>query len=136
MNIRKQKHSLSVILIIFMLFLGTCYEDIHAGFSFTYRLNTQTDSTLRSSQNTSLSNQAYLEESPGKPIGSVIRQAARRNSSKTGRDTYLSLFTAGILWQFYPITFILLSHSYGSEVHSNTVIIDYIHHKDGKKAIA
>ena len=68
MNSRKQHKSICFILILSMLFLGMCFENIEADSSLAYQLVSQADSTLRSSQNTSLSRQIYMEESIGRPV--------------------------------------------------------------------
>ena len=94
MNSRKQHKSICFILILSMLFLGMCFENIEADSSLAYQLVSQADSTLRSSQNTSLSRQIYMEESIGRPVGNSIQLNARRNNSRTGRGTacYLQTF--------------------------------------------
>lgn len=136
MNHTKQRKSLCFILILSMLFFGMCFENLEADSFLSYLLTTQADSMLRSSQNTSLSQQVYIEDTLGRPVGNVIRLSERRNNSRIGRETDLDLLSAELLLQIFPITFILLSHFYGSEAHSNSVIVDYIHQKDGKKATA
>ena len=136
MNSRKQHKSICFILILSMLFLGMCFENIEADSSLAYQLVSQADSTLRSSQNTSLFRQIYMEESIGRPVGNSIQLNARRNNSRTGRGTDVSLLSADILLQTFPHTSIVLSPIYGSASHSTSVIVDYIHHKDGKKAAA
>ena len=65
MNSRKQHKSICFILILSMLFLGMCFENIEADSSLAYQLVSQADSTLRSSQNTSLSRQIYMEDLEG-----------------------------------------------------------------------
>jgi hypothetical protein len=77
-----------------------------------------------------------MEESIGRPVGNSIQLNARRNNSRTGRGTDVSLLSADILLQTFPHTSIVLSPIYGSASHSTSVIVDYIHHKDGKKAAA
>ena len=136
MNSRKQHKSICFILILSMLFLGMCFENIEADSSLAYQLVSQADSTLRSSQNTSLSRQIYMEESIGRPVGNSIQLNARRNNSRTGRGTDVSLLSADILLQTFPHTSIVLSPVYGSASHSTSEIVDYIHHKDGKTAAA
>ena len=65
MNNRKQHKSICFILILSMLFLGMCFENIEADSFLAYQLVSQADSTLRSSQNTSLSRQIYMEDLEG-----------------------------------------------------------------------
>lgn len=108
MNSRKQHKSICFILILSMLFLGMCFENIEADSSLAYQLVSQADSTLRSSQNTSLSRQIYMEESIGRPVGNSIQLNARRNNSRTGRGTDVSLLSADILLQTFPHTSIVL----------------------------
>ena len=117
MNSRKQHKSICFILILSMLFLGMCFENIEADSSLAYQLVSQ-------------------EESIGRPVGNSIQLNARRNNSRTGRGTDVSLLSADILLQTFPHTSIVLSPIYGSASHSTSVIVDYIHHKDGKKAAA
>lgn len=136
MNIRKQHKSICFILILSMLFLGMCFEDIEADSFLASQLVSQTESTLRSTQNTSLSKQVYMDESIGKPVGNSVQLNVRRNNSRTGRSTDISLLSADILLQTFPHTSIVLSAIHGSASHSTSVIVDYIHLKDGKKAAA
>lgn len=135
MKIKKQHKSICFLLMISMLFLGMCFEDIEADSCFAYQLSVQTNSTLRSMQNTSLSHQSFTEETTiGQPVSAIIRQAAKRSCSRTGRNSELDLLSAEILWHNFPTFFTLSSRESGYEIPSNTVIVDYIHHKDGKKS--
>lgn len=135
MRLSRQQQRIYILFILSMLFLGMCLEDFQAGSSLMYHVSTQTDSTLRSSQGMTLSSQVYKEENSfGQRTGEYIRQALRRGSGKTGRERILNLLSVQVLWQTFPVTFTLLSHACGSKIYSNAVIMDFIHHKDGKKA--
>lgn len=134
MKSRKQHKSLCFILILSMLFLGMCFEEVEADSFFAYQLAAQSDSVLRSNLNTSFSKQVYTEEALGRPVGSIVQVSARRNHSKTGNETDISLSTAEHLLRTIPVTSTFVSSYYGALPQTSSMIVDYIHQKDGKKA--
>lgn len=135
MNMRKKRVSLSVLLIIFILFLGMCFEDYEAGSFFQYRLSLGSDSMLREAADPTLSGQVYTEEySIGQQAEAMIRQSAASTRSQNSRESAFHLLSAEILWHIFPVIFLLWSREHGLRQLGHFVIVDYIHHKDGKKA--
>lgn len=135
MNMRNKRVSLSVLLIISILFLGMCFEDYEAGSFFQYRLSLSSASVLREVADSTLSGQVYTEEySIGQQAEAVIRQAGSSTRSQNSRESDFHLLSAEILWHIFPIIFLLWSHEHGLRQLGHFTIVDYIHHKDGKKA--
>lgn len=134
MNQWKQKKSLCFLLIICILFLGMCIDNNQADSFFSYESSVHTASTLLG-KGTTLTAQEYTIESISKDecfIGSC--QIARRSFSPGNKGTSLSLLFVDILPQNSSLTQISSDIELTDESSCSTVIVNYIHHKDGKKA--
>ena len=135
MNLKKQKKSICVLLIISMLFLGMCFESVQAGSSFSCESTTFTTSTIRSTERTTLTSQIYAEETLAwQDCITSFQQAVRLTFSRTTRGIALYLALVDILPQVSPIYYTSSNCELSKESSSNTIIINFIHHKDGKKA--
>ena len=135
MNFGRQKKSICFLLMICMLFLGMCFENIHADSSFSCENTTYTISTIRSAEETTLTKQVYYEETLAKEESIMDpQQAVRRIFSRISRGISLNLAFVDILPQISPIFYTSLDCELAQESSSNTIIVNYIHHKDGKKA--
>lgn len=134
MNQWKQKKSLCFLLMICILFLGMCIDNNQADSFFSYESSVHTASTLLG-KGTTLTAQEYTIESISKDeyfIGSS--QIARRSFSPGNKGTSLSLLFVDILPQNSSLTQISSDIELADEFSCSTVIVNYIHHKDGKKA--
>lgn len=135
MKFGKQQKCIYFLFIIGMLFLGMCFENIQTGSSFSCENATHTVSTIRSSERTTLTKQVYHDETLTREDCVVsIRQAVRRTFTRTCRGISLNLAFVDILPQFFPFICSSSDCELVKEFSSNTVIVNYIHHKDGKKA--
>lgn len=135
MNQLKQKKSICFFLMICMLFLGMCVENIQADSFFLYESSSHTASTLLSGKRTTLATQEYQVETISREdfITSGTQNICR-SFSRNSRGTALSLLFVDILPQISPIIFAAADCELTEESSSSTVIVSYIHHKDGKKA--
>lgn len=134
MNQWKQKKSLCFLLMICILFLGMCIDNNQADSFFSYESSVHTASTLLG-KGTTLTAQEYTIESISKDeyfTGSC--QIARRSFSPGNKGTSLSLLFVDILPQNSSLTQISSDIELADESSCSTVIVNYIHHKDGKKA--
>lgn len=135
MNQWKQKKSLCFLLMICMLFLGMCVENAQADSFFSYESSSHAASTLLSGERTTLTTQEY-------PVENISRdecftsssQIVRRSFSRSNRGTALSLLFVDILPQISPFIQASSDSELTDESSCSTVIVNYIHHKDGKKA--
>lgn len=135
MNFGRQKKSICFLLMICMLFLGMCFESIQTDSSFSCENTTYTVSTIRSAERTTLTKQVYYDETLAKEESITdSQQAVRRLFTRTSRGIALNLAFVDILPQISPIFYTSLDCELAQESSSNTIIVNYIHHKDGKKA--
>lgn len=131
----KQKKSICFFLIICMLFLGMCIEQFQADSFFSYESSTHTASTILSGQRTTLTSQEYrMEDISQEDYITGCGQIVHRSFCRSNRGTALSLLFVDILPQISPIILTSTASELTDEASCSTVIVNYIHHKDGKKA--
>lgn len=142
----KRQNFICFLLVLSMLLLGMCYEDIRsfAGSSFScvqssevQLLPTTTPTTLRSMESTRISTVVTSRESLGvQEFAIQARQTIRSVRTRIGRTICILLFAVvflpQLLSQFLPST----RYESIEEIYSNVVTICYIHHQDGEKAYA
>lgn len=131
----QQKKSLCFFLIIGILFLGVCAENIQADSFFSYESSTHSASSLLSGERTTLTTQEYLVSNISKDecitnSNQVIPRSFIRNS----KGTALSLLFVDLLPLIFPLIQTSSDDELTNESYFSTIIINYIHHKDGKKA--
>lgn len=134
MNQWKQKKSLCFLLMICILFLGMCVENNQADSFFSYESSTHTASALLGKR-TTLTVQEYTIESISKDdYITCFNQISHRSFTSGNRGTALSLLFVDILPQYSSLIQISSDIELADESSCSTVIVNYIHHKDGKKA--
>lgn len=131
----QQKKSLCFFLIIGILFLGVCPENIQADSFFSYESSTHSASSLLSGERTTLTTQEYLVSNISKDecitnSNQVIPRSFIRNS----KGTALCLLFVDLLPLIFPLIQTSSDDELTNESYFSTIIINYIHHKDGKKA--
>lgn len=131
----QQKKSLCFFLIIGILFLGVCAENIQADSFFSYESSTHSASSLLSGERTTLTTQEYLVSNISKDecitnSSQVIPRSFIRNS----KGTALCLLFVDLLPLIFPLIQTSSDDELTNESYFSTIIINYIHHKDGKKA--
>lgn len=131
----QQKKSLCFFLIIGILFLGVCAENIQADSFFSYESSTHSASSLLSGEQTTLTTQEYLVSNISKDecitnSNQVIPRSFIRNS----KGTALCLLFVDLLPLIFPLIQTSSDDELTNESYFSTIIINYIHHKDGKKA--
>lgn len=142
----KHQNFICFVLVLSMLLLGMCYEDIRSfadsSFSCTQSseeqlLPTTTATTLRAIESTRISSVVTSRESLGAQESAIqARQTIRSVRTRIGRTICILLFAVVFLPQLFS-QFLQSTH-YESieEIYSNVVTVCYIHHQDGAKAEA
>mgnify|MGYP001024849509 FL=1 len=140
MKEQKLNRGVCALLITWMLLLGMCFQGVEADSSFLRVFEQQEEipasSFIRAAGNTSLSQQAYLKESGGsREAETAIRQTRGKTLHRALREGRGSSFLASLVDQpFLGRFFGLIDNDTVGTIHSNMVILEYIHQKDGKKA--
>ena len=142
----KQQSFICFVLILSMLLLGMCYEDIRSfadsSFSWTQSsevqlLPTTTATTLRSIESPRISSVVTSRESLGAQESAIQpRQTIRCVRTRIGRSICILLFTVVFLPQLFSHFLISTLHETIEEIYSNVVTICYIHHQHGEKGYA
>lgn len=141
MYFKKCHISICFLLIISLLLCGMCFETIQTDSSFVYSTsarpsgNASSVSILRSPYRTFSSGQVYSSETLGqRGIAAQIRQSDRRSIIKIGRSSYYPLWSAIPTPQSFSASWGNRAPASLYTVHSNTVILGYIHRQDGQKS--
>ncbi len=141
MYFKKYQSHICFLLIISLLLCGMCFDNVQTDSSFVCSTFCETMSDadsmfdLLSFQHAFSAEQIYSQKIPEqREISAIIRQSVRINIIKMGRRNYHALWTAAI---FPHYLFCILMYHANTAIHavrSNTIILGYIHHKDGKKS--
>lgn len=131
----QQKKSLCFFLIIGILFLGVCAENIQADSFFSYESSTHSASPLLSGERTTLTTQEYLVSNISKDeCITNSNQVIPRSFIRSSKGTALCLLFVDLLPLIFPLIQTSSDDELTNESYFRTIIINYIHHKDGKKA--
>jgi len=145
-RLAKQQNFICFVLMLSMLLLGMCYEDIRsfAGSSFSCTqsseeqlLPTTTVATLRSVESTRISSVVTSRESLGAQESAIqARQTIRSVRTRIGRIICILLFAVVFLPQLFSQFLQATHYESVKEIYSNVVTVYYIHHQDGEKGYA
>lgn len=131
----KQKKCLYFIIMVCMLFLGMCVEKIQSDSFFSYESSAHSASTLLSGKRITLTTQEYKVENISKEeCFSSSNPVIRRSFSRGNKGIALGLLFVDILPLFFPFIQTSSDYELATESSCSTMIVNYIHHKDGKKA--
>lgn len=112
-----------------------CSEKAQTDSFFVYEISNHIVSTIRSCQNNDFIQQVFKEETLAQQdCAAFIKNSARRVTEKTGRQLSVELSYVDILPSSKPFISTASDKENCPEAHSNTIIVSYIHLKDGKKA--
>ena len=142
MRINKTQKNVCILLFSFILLLGMCFDTMQADSLFSCTAleiadehSTQALPVLEGSHNVSFLNQICSEVTLGRPISAiqqqVIRRSFRTGTGKGYRFVYLFLYILPLL---FSSLLILEAYSFMPDIRKSSIIIRYIHHKDGKKS--
>jgi len=135
MNLLKQKKSIYFLLLVCMLFLGMCVENIQADSFFSYESSAHAASTLLYGERTSLTAQEYPAETISRQeCITSFSQVVRRSFNRSNRGSALILLFVDSLPQISPFIQTSSVIGFADKSSCSTIIVNYIHHKDGKKA--
>lgn len=130
-----RKRAVFLIFAICMLFLGMCCENAAADSFLTCQNARHTGSSLCGVRLTNLSDQVYFAvEKDSSFDGAILKQTKEKSGERFSRATSLPLGAALLL------SFSLPAAAYGAAnrktvlpARKGSVIVCYIHQKDGKK---
>lgn len=136
MELEKQKKSICSFFIIFVLFLGMCFEKTQADSFFSFSsFSHDTTAVICSIPKTASIDTIYHENTLTEQDCSLeYQQLLRRFFSRAGKNIALILTFVDTLPQIFPTIKASSDCELTNESSSSTVIVNYIHHKDGKKA--
>lgn len=137
-----RRNPVAVLSLLCILFWGMCFGNVQTDSSFAC-----TDSPSSGLEGSSAASvlrpvgksvpgaQAYTQKVLNQYENAlVLRHAIRRTSPRSGRSSGFCLLLVSIISLLFPLLCVLRFHGDFHEIYSNTVIIKYIHHKDGRKA--
>ena len=131
-----ERHIISFILALSMLFSGMCFENVKADFSLEYTSMQGTGNDVISHDTAISSEEACTTEMLGIRGLSSIRQFVNRSIYER-RDAKLSLelLCADAQMHLYSHFFAAANAVQFSKRYVGAVVLNYIHSKDGKKRI-
>ena len=132
MKEQKLNRGVCALLITWMLLLGMCFQGVEADSSFLRVFEQQEEipesSFIRAAGNTK-------ESGGSREAETAIRQTRGKTLHRALREGRGSSFLASLVDQpFLGRFFGLIDNDTVGTIHSNMVILEYIHQKDGKKA--
>ena len=136
-NVSKQTQtSYWLLSIVMVLFVGICAERFQTDYRLSFPQDARTEAALKGEPPGS-SEEQYFEETSLRDVSSeIFRQANRRTSSRTTDFLRFFYCLAALLLPFLPVTGIISWTFRKYVVPSRDTIIQYIHHKDGKKSFS
>lgn len=143
MQIKRPQKNVCILLITFILLIGMCFDRVQTDSCLPYaaseisdELYEHTSSTLKDTHDTSFSYQIYSESILTRQVSSFVHnQFARRIlSTKSGKGNSLAFFLLYLLPLLLSSILISDAYEFQPDIRNNSIIIQYIHHKDGKKS--
>lgn len=129
----KYKRIISYFLIALMLFSGMFYENIMEDSLFDRTTVTHSTPFISPSDNKLTDTTACTIEMLGVRTISYVQQFANKSSQKTAIKTAFDSPVPDYIWHNLFNFFITVRVVQFRTLHSQTVLVNYIHNKDGKK---
>lgn len=134
MKIKQFHKTICFLLITALLFLGMYSNDAQTASSSAHASDTAV-SSLRACDSSALAQYIFNEEGLTQHgCVALLRASVRRTADKAGRSPLPVLSYVEQLPQSNPFICVASGNEPCQAVHSSTIIIGYIHLKDGKKA--
>ena len=146
MHLMDRRTRVTVLILLCILFWGMCFGNMQTDSSFAC---TESAGSGLEDRDASASPASVLRP-VGKPAPAaqaygqkvlnqcedtlVLRHHIRRASPRPGRGGSFLFVLISVISLFFPLFFVVRTHVDFHEIYSNTVIIRYIHHKDGQKS--
>lgn len=116
-----------------LLFIGMCQDTTETDSSFLYANLEHTNATISSVDYLSESIDSCTSEMIGKNSSmSSLRGQLGRNVIRWDKSIMLSIIV-GVILQYLSYLYSIVNGEYYEILHSGTVAVNYIHHKDGEK---
>ena len=132
----KMKRSICFLLVIAMLFMGMCYENIQTD-SFFANNEISQSASIRSSEHITASQIFFVYEEnlrQNSNLFSAMRQMPRRTSARIGRSADINLLFVDNMPQYIQIFVPHTICGITPVIFNNLIISNYIHEADGEKA--
>lgn len=135
MHMRKKNNLICILLAIAIVFSGMCSDKIQTDSLFSYANQTASTSTICSYDSLIPYTVIRTEELTGaRQIANTFKRHSERLNDKSGsRPGLYAAFPAAILPE-YLFFISCVTDMPIQEIVSNSIIITYIHNKDGKKS--
>lgn len=132
--LHKKSKYLFLFFLISMLLLGTCYENTQTDSALMYGVLHEEEHMLCSSSRIrTLSEQLCAESTVRMLCGNAFLRQESARGSRTVRENSFFLLLAEFLLLISPLLFAYALIRKRRLIISRDVIVEYIHHKDGKK---
>lgn len=116
-----------------LLFIGMCQDTTETDSSFLYANLEHANATISSVDYLSESIDSCTSEMIGKDSSmSSLRGQLGRNVIRWDKSIMLSIIV-GVILQYLSYLYSIVNGEYYEILHSGTVAVNYIHHKDGEK---
>lgn len=132
MQMKRRNNFICFLLAITMLISGMCFNSAKADSLFSCKNSVNSTSTIHSFDNLWSHPEVRTEEISGVRILTSSIKSENRSGAHTRLDCHLN--SVEILSQNFFCYSTAVADDFYSEIRSNTVIINYIHQKDGKKS--
>lgn len=134
MQIKRKNNLICLFLALAIVLSGMCFDYANADFLLSYEHSNKTTSTLNATDNRSENPDVRIEDiSCSHLINSSIKSEKRGDESTISRsEAYLPSLVIFALNTTRLFT--TVSDELHNSIYSNTVIVNYIHQKDGKKS--
>ena len=134
MQMKRKNNFICFFLALAMILSGMCFDYAKADSLLAYEYSNEITSTLDASDSLSENPDIRTEEISGSRLVSNSIKSERRGEEKASYRTDVCLSSVNIFAQDSTMLFTTVASELHNNIHSNTVIINYIHQQDGKKA--
>lgn len=134
MRAGKRNSRLCYFLTVILLLSGMCFEHVEADSSFVYPECSKTAAVLSSGGSVLTAVDSCTPEMLGHPDADTAISDARRPSGRTSFRSFQTILFLRNCFQGLIIILLTVGIGISIESASHTVIVSYIHKKDGKKS--
>lgn len=143
MQIKRPQKNVCILLITFILLIGMCFDRVQTDSYLPYtaleasdEISDITTALLQDTHNTSFSNQIYSETNLGRQASSFSHNQVTRRcfNTKEGKGNRFAFFWLHLLPLLLSSILISDAYEFQPDIRNTSIIIQYIHHKDGKKS--
>lgn len=130
--LKMNERLLCCVVAVILFFIGMCLETAETDSSFLYAKTMNVESAISSVDYLVESTDSCTTEMIGKNNTISLRGEMGRNAIRWDRSILLSIIVGAILQYLLYLNSAVRGEKYAI-LHSETVAVNYIHHKDGEK---